>query len=175
MQQRTDVARRVSEALESNPGAMTLQLARDLGVPEAEVVRALPGGRAVELDAGRWQEIIGSFEDLGSVHVIVSNGAATLEATGQFGGFSIWNEFFNVQTKSLDMHIRWPELGAVFAVEKVSHMNGEVMTLSVQFFDRAGQSAFKVFLNFGGRPSETRLRQFGELRSRFALRPAGGK
>jgi putative heme iron utilization protein len=175
MQQRTDVARRVSEALERNPGAMTLQLARDLGVPEAEVVRALPDGRSAELDAGRWQEIIGSFEDLGSLHVIVSNGATTLEATGQFGGFSLWNEFFNVQTKSLDMHIRWPELGAVFAVEKVSHMNDDVMTLSVQFFDKAGHSAFKVFLNFGGRPNEARRGQFDDLRSRFALRPAGEK
>jgi putative heme iron utilization protein len=96
MQQQTDVARQVSEALERNPGAMTLQLARDLGVPEAEVVRALPDGRSVELDAGRWQEIIGSFEDLGSVHVIVSNGATTLEAVGQFGGFSTWGDFFNV-------------------------------------------------------------------------------
>jgi putative heme degradation protein len=80
-----------------------------------------------------------------------------------------------VQTKTLDMHIRWTELGAVFAVEKRSHMNDEVTTLSVQFFDRAGQSAFKVFLNFGGKPSEARRRQFDELRSRFALRPAGGE
>jgi putative hemin transport protein len=168
-EQQTDVARKVGEALERNPGAMTLQLARDLGVPEAEVVRSLPGGRSVELDAARWQEIIGAFEDLGQVHVIVSNGATTLEAVGQFGGFTTWGEFFNVQTSSLDMHIRWPELGSVFAVEKRSHMNDEVTTLSVQFFDRAGQSAFKVFLNFGGRPSEERRRQFHDLRARFAL------
>jgi putative heme iron utilization protein len=167
-QQRNDVARQVSEALERNPGAMTLQLARDLGVPEAEVVRALPGGRAVDLDAGRWEEIVRSFEELGPVHVIVSNGAATLEAVGQFGGFGTWNEFFNVQTKTLDMHLRWPELGAAFAVEKRSHMNDEVTTLSVQFFDRAGQSAFKVFLNFGGKPSEARRKQFDDLRARFA-------
>jgi putative heme iron utilization protein len=164
-----DVTRQVREAMERNPGAMTLQLARDLGVPEAEVVRALPGGRAVELDAGRWEEIIRSFEELGQVHVIVSNGATTLEAVGQFGGFTTWNEFFNVQTKTLDMHIRWPELGAAFAIEKRSHMNDEVTTLSVQFFDRAGQSAFKVFLNFGGKPSPARRQQFGELRARFAL------
>ncbi len=168
----TDVAGRVREALERNPGAMTLQLARDLGVPEADVVRALPGGRSVELDAGRWQEIIGAFEALGNVHVIVSNGATTLEAVGQFGGFSVWGDFFNVQTTTLDMHIRWPELGSVFAVEKRSHMNEDVTTLSVQFFDRAGHSAFKVFLNLGGRPSEERRRQFDELRTNFARDPA---
>jgi putative heme iron utilization protein len=104
-QERTDVARRVREALERNPGAMTMQLAHELGVPEAEVVGALPGGRAVELDAGRWEEIVRSFEALGQVHVIVSNGATTIEAVGQFGGFSTWGEFFNVP-KSQNCPIR---------------------------------------------------------------------
>ena len=75
---------------------------------------------------------------------------------------------FNVQSNSLDMHIRWPQLGAAFAVEKRSHMNDDVTTLSVQFFDRAGQAAFKVFLNFGGKPSEERRQQFADLRTRFA-------
>jgi putative hemin transport protein len=164
----SDVARRVREALERDPGAMTMQLARDLGVPEAEVVRALPDGRAVELDAGRWEEIIRAFEALGQVHVIVSNGATTIEAVGQFGGFSTWGEFFNVQSKTLDMHVRWPQLGSAFAVEKRSHMNDEVTTLSVQFFDRAGHAAFKVFLNFGGKPTPQRRQQFAELRARFA-------
>ena len=63
--------------------------------------------------------------------------------------------FFNVQTK-LDMHIRWPRLGTAFAVEKPGHLDG-VPTLSVQFFDKDGQSAFKVFLSFGGKqPSAER-------------------
>jgi putative hemin transport protein len=163
-----DVATQVREALARNPGAMTMQLARELGVPEAEVVRALPDGRAVELDAGRWEEIIRSFEALGQVHVIVSNGATTIEAVGQFGGFSTWGEFFNVQSKTLDMHIRWPQLGTVFAVEKRSHRNDEVTTLSVQFFDRDGHAAFKVFLNFGGKPTPERREQFAGLRARFA-------
>lgn len=162
-----DLARRVREALAAHPNLMTLQLARDLGVPEADVLRALPDGRAVELDAGRWEEVVRALEAFGTTHVIVSNGAATMEAVGQFGHFSTWGEFFNVQTKSLDMHIRWPQLGAIFAVEKPSHMDG-VNTLSVQFYDRAGHAAFKAFVNFGGQaaPPE-RLAQFQALRERF--------
>jgi putative heme iron utilization protein len=89
---------RVQAAVRQDPTRMTLQLARDLAVPEAEVVRALPDGRSVELDLGRWEELLRSFEALGQVHVIVSNGAATLEAVGRFGGFRTWGEFFNVQT-----------------------------------------------------------------------------
>ena len=40
------------------------------------------------------------------------------------------------------------EIGAIFAVEKPGHMDGRA-TFSVQFFDRTGASALKVFLNFG--------------------------
>jgi len=154
------------QALRDNPNRMTMQLARDLGVPEAEIIRAMPDGRAVELDIGRWEELIRALEGLGVVHVIVTNGAATLEAEGRFGNFSTWNEFFNVQTESLDMHIRWPELGSAFAVEKPSHLNG-VNTQSIQFYDRAGAAAFKVFLNFGGKPAPDREAKFVDLRDAF--------
>jgi putative hemin transport protein len=177
----TTTRARIQAAVRQEPNKMTLVLARELGVPEAEVVRALPDGRAVELDVGRWEELLRGFEELGQVHVIVSNGAATLEAVGRFGNFSTWGDFFNVQTKSLDMHIRFRELGAVFAVEKPSHMEkveaeggsapaplaGRKTTVSFQFFDRAGHSAFKVFLNFGGTVSAERAAQFEALRERF--------
>ena len=158
---------RIRDALRDAPSQMTLQLARKLGVPEVEVIRALPDGRAVELDVGRWEELLRALEEFGKVHVIVSNGAVTMESVGQFGGYSTWGEFFNVQSKSLDMHIRWGELAAAFAVEKPSHMDG-VNTLSVQFFDRAGAAAFKAFVTFGGQkaPPE-RLAPFAALRERF--------
>lgn len=160
----TSVLERLKAAVADDPGQMTSQLARHFEVPEAEVVRAYP--TAIELDIGRWQELIESFASLGKVHVIVASGGATLEAEGEFGAFSLWNDFFNVQTDSLDMHIRWRELAAAFAFEKPSHMNG-VVTQSFQFFDHAGQAAFKVFLNFGGKPSPERAARFAELRERF--------
>jgi putative hemin transport protein len=170
---RDDLLRRVKAALDAHPGAMTMQLARDLGVTEAEIIRALPEGRAVELDVTRWEDLLRRLEALGEVHVIVSNGAATLESVGRFGGFSTWGEFFNVQTKTLDMHIRFGNLGAAFAVEKPSHMSG-VNTLSVQFYDTAGHAAFKVFLNFGGGISAERAARFAALRDEFRKMPLEG-
>jgi putative hemin transport protein len=152
---------------------MTLQLARELGVPEVEVIRAFPDDRAVELDATRWEELVRAFEALGPVRVLVTNGAATVEVDGQFGGFSTAGEFFNVQTDSLDMHIRRPEVAAAFAVEKPGHMDG-LTTHSFQFFDRAGSAAFKVFLNFGGPISPECLELFGQWRKRFRASPGQG-
>ena len=157
---------RIRAAVERNPRKMTLQLARDLGVPEVEVIRAFPIDRVMELDITRWEELIRSFEVLGPVRVLVSNGAATIEVDGQFGGFSTAGEFFNVQTDSLDMHIRWHQLAAAFAVEKPGHMDG-TGTRSFQFFDQAGAAALKVFLNFGGPIPPEREAQFIELRTKF--------
>jgi putative heme utilization carrier protein HutX len=157
---------RIRAAIQENPNQMTLLLAHQLGVPEVEVIRAFPDDRAVELGPERWEELIRRLEAFGKVHVLVSNGAATLEANGQFGHFSTTGDFFNVQTKSLDMHIRWRELGAVFAVEKPGHLDGK-KTLSFQFFDRSGHSAFKVFLGFGGSLSAEQAEQFRQVRETF--------
>ena len=113
--QRTATSERIRAAVEKNPRRMTLQLARDLGVPEVEVIRAFPAERVVELDISRWEELLRGLEALGSLRVLVSNGATTIEVDGQFGGFSSAGEFFNVQTDSLDMHIRWQQLAADFS------------------------------------------------------------
>lgn len=157
----------IRATLEANPLAMAMQLARQFAVPEVEIVRAMPSDRAVALDAERVRELIEAFSQFGKIHVIVTNGAATLESFGEFGGFSEWGEFFNVQTKSLDMHIRWKNISDVFAVEKPSHMDG-VNTLSVQFFDLEGHAAFKAFIHFGGSPPPAeRVRRFAELKERF--------
>ncbi len=157
---------RIQAAIRENPNQMTMLLARKFGVPEVEIIRAFPDERAIELDPERWEELIRCLEEFGQVHVIVSNGAATLEASGQFGNFSTTGVFFNVQTQSLDMHIRWQEIGAVFAVEKPGHLDGN-KTLSLQFFDRCGHSAFKVFLNFGSRIPPEKAERFVQVRDTF--------
>jgi len=162
---------RIKAAIQKNPRQMTLMLARELNVPEAEVIRALPESQVRELDITRWEELIRALEPFDKVHVICSNGAVTLEAFGQFANFSKTGPFFNVQNATLDMHIRHQQLGSAFAVEKPGHMDG-VNTMSLQFFDKEGNSAFKVFLSFGGSaPSTERRAQFEDVRDRFSKAP----
>lgn len=159
---------RVAEYFAENPRGMTMVAARELGLPEAEVVRHLPGGTSKELVTDRFSELMDRLADYGKVHVIVSNGVTTLEAFGQFGNFSTWGEFFNVQTKSLDMHIRYEQIAALFAVEKPGHLDG-VSTLSLQFFGTDGASAFKVFLTFGQKAPSQDCRDWWEsVRDDFA-------
>jgi putative heme iron utilization protein len=106
---------------------------------------------------------------LGDVTVILSNGAATIEVFGQFGKFTNKDDFLNVRTKSLDMHIRSWELADVFAFRKPSHLDGHE-SLSFQFFDKRGSAAFKVFLNFGGSaPSPELLEKYNILIEKFSI------
>jgi putative heme iron utilization protein len=157
-----------------NSSRMTIQLARELRVPELEVIRALPENTVWELDANRWQDLVRAFEALKSVHVIASNGSVTLECFGEFGNFSTWADYFNVQTKTLDMHIRASQIAAVFAVVKPGHMDG-VQTISFQFYDHSGTAAFKVFLTFGGdAPSPEKMKLFTDIRDQFRADRNGG-
>lgn len=146
---------------------MTLMLAHRLQIPEVQILHALQGDSAHELDFSRWEEIVRAFEPLGKVNVIVSNGATTIEVHGQFGKFTNAQGFLNVRTQSLDMHIRGWELASVFAFRKPSHLDGHE-SLSFQFFDQRGNSAFKVFLNFGGKdPSPELVETYESLIQQF--------
>jgi putative heme utilization carrier protein HutX len=165
----SEMKEKVRETFQKNPRAMTPFVAQQLGVTECDVVRNLPDGRSVELDASRAKDLIHAFEAIGKVHVIVNNGSVVLEAFGQFGGFSLTGPFLNVQTDSLDMHISHAKLASVFAVTKPGHMDG-VETISFQFFTPEGAAAFKVFLTFGGKaPEPERQQQFESLRDAYKI------
>lgn len=165
----TETERRqaIREAYNEDRSQMTLMLAHQLRIPEVDVIRALEGDTARELDFSRWEEIIRAFEELGEVTVIVSNGSTTIESFGQFGGFNNAQGFLNIRSKSLDMHIRGWELASVFAFRKPSHLDRHE-SLSFQFFDKRGNSAFKVFLNFGGKdPAPEIEEKYNGLIERF--------
>jgi putative heme iron utilization protein len=143
----TDLKKRVADYLATDPRAMTLVMARELCVPEADIVRAFPDDRVTELAIGgeRTLDLIRSLEAFGRVHVIASNAGCTLESYGYFGGFSLTGPYFNVQTDTIDMHIRHQQLTSAFALIKPSHQDGQT-TYSIQFFDTEGRAAFKVFV-----------------------------
>lgn len=158
----------IRDAYNEDRSQMTLMLAHQLRVPEVDVIRALEGDTAHELEFSRWEEIIRAFEALGEVTVIVSNGSTTIESFGQFGGFNNAQGFLNVRSKTLDMHIRGWELASAFAFRKPSHLDKHE-SLSFQFFDQRGNSAFKVFLNFGGKdPAPELVEKYNDLIKKFA-------
>jgi len=163
---RLDAAR---QSYERDRSQMTSILAKQYDLTEAEIVSILPPEQVTPLDASQWEAILRGLEEVGNVHVIMSNRSGVLEVFGQFGNFSQTGPFFNVQTKSIDMHLRYETLAQIFAIEKPGHMDG-VSTISIQFFNDEGSAAFKVFFTFGGKaPSADRRAQWEAIRARYRM------
>src|SRR5206468_837303 len=156
------------------PSRMTMMAARKFAVPEQAVVDALVGQwPIVRLREGAFRELMDALPDLGVMRVFVRSRAAVIESVGVFGGLSETGPFLNVQTDTLDMHILHEEVASAYAVEKIGH-DSNFTTHSFQFFDRAGDAAFKAFLwdNFPDVP-EHRVAAFHDLTRRFAADPVG--
>jgi putative hemin transport protein len=163
------LAEQIQDWFRADPSRMAMMAARKFGVPEERVVEALLGQwPIVRLRDGVFRELMDALLGLGPMRVFVRSRATVIEAVGVFGGYSESGPFFNVQTDTLDMHILHAELGAIYAIEKRGHDSGYA-TYSFQFFDRAGDAAFKAFLwdNFPDLPAH-RVEAFHELTQRLA-------
>ena len=148
---------------------MTMMAARKFGVPERAVVEAMVGPWPIDrLRPGCFAELMDGLAGLGLMRVFVRSRAAIIESVGHFGGFSESGPFFNVQTDTLDMHILKDEVAAAYAVRKIGH-DSTFATHSFQFFDHAGDAAFKAFL-WEGFPDvpPARVSAFEDLARRLA-------
>jgi putative hemin transport protein len=152
-----------------DPSRMTMMAARKFAVPEQVVVDALlDQWPIVRLRDDSFRDLMEALPSLGLMRVFVRSRAAVIESVGEFGGFSETGPFFNVQTDALDMHILHGEIGAIYSVRKVGH-DSDFVTHSFQFFDKAGDAAFKAFLweDFPKVPP-ARIEAFQALTRRFS-------
>ena len=169
-----DAAERVRAYFGDHPNGMTMMAARKFALPERDVVEALVGTwPIVRLRDGAFRELVEALPDLGTMRVFVRSRAAVIESVGVFGGFSEMGPFFNVQTDTLDMHILHAEIASIYSVRKVGH-DSDYATHSFQFYDKAGDAAFKAYLweDFPAVPAG-RVEQFEDLTRRFAADATG--
>jgi putative hemin transport protein len=164
-----DLTDSIRSYFHDDPSKMTMMAARKFGVPEQRVVDALVGTwPIVRFREGIFRDLMETLPTLGVMRVFVRSRAAVIESVGEFGGYSETGPFFNVQTDTLDMHIIQAEIGPIYSVVKVGH-DSTFVTHSFQFFDKAGDAAFKAFLweDYPKVPPH-RVELFHELTQRFA-------
>ncbi len=152
---------------------MTIMASRKFNVPEAEILSALVDQwPIVELRAADFKDIMEALKPVGLVRIFVKSRAAIIEVDGHLNEakFSTTGPFFNVDGGGIDMHIFHGEIGQAFAVEKRSHMDKDDRTYSVQFYDRQGDAAFKVFLwaDFPNTPAPA-LETYNGIIERFRI------
>lgn len=145
----TTQAEEIREWFRKDPSRMTMVASRHFGVPEASVIDALANEWPITpLKAESFKDIMESLRQVGLVRIFVRSRAAVMECDGNLAEVTYSNSgpFFNVDGGGLDMHIMPAEIASAYAVEKKSHMNPEDHTYSIQFFDKHGDSALKIFL-----------------------------
>lgn len=164
-----EVTGSIRSYFQEDSSRMTMMAARKFAVPEQVVIDSLVGvWPIIRLRDGVFRELMDCLPSLGVMRVFVRSRAAVIESVGEFGGFSETGPFFNVQTDTLDMHIMHAEIGSVYSVVKIGH-DSDYVTHSFQFFDKAGDAAFKAFLweDYPKVPPH-RVESFEELTRRFA-------
>ena len=152
---------------------MTMVASRHFEVPEESVIQSLVGEWPLtELRAESFKEIMQELQKVGLVRIFVRSHAAVMECDGNLGEarFSNTGPFFNIDGGGLDMHIMHKEITKAYALEKKSHMNPEDNTYSIQFYDRFGNSALKLFIwqDFPKTP-EASIKVFREICEKFAV------
>lgn len=142
-------AEEIREWFRKDPSRMTMVAARHFEVAEGEVIKALVGEWPLtELRPDSFREVMDGLKEMGLVRIFVRSKAVVMECDGDLGQASYSNTgpFFNVDGGGLDIHIMPGEIASIYALEKKSHMNPDDHTYSLQFFDKEGNAAFKVFL-----------------------------
>jgi putative heme utilization carrier protein HutX len=132
--------------------------ARELKMPEALVVSALPAEQAHGVAATHFQTIWKSLETWDKAMFVVMKGGHVFEAYGKVfaGEPSKRSNFFNLHGEGAGMsgHLRPDLLASIYVISlagKDSVMRG------VLFYDAAGEAAFGVYIPSEGAPPPAAL------------------
>ncbi|WP_274426042.1 hemin-degrading factor [Chelativorans sp. YIM 93263] len=125
-----------------NPKMRERDLARTLGISEAELIAAHCGVSATRIEP-RVPEFLNGMEAVGSVMALTRNESAVHEKIGVYENASASERNAIVLGKDIDLRIFPKQWAHAFAVEKRVE---DTTRHSLQFFDEAGDAVHKVHL-----------------------------
>lgn len=135
----------IMKALEESKTPYTAFVARDLGIPERDIFKALPEEECTELDIKKLPEIMTELGKCGLVLLIAKSGGAVLEVESDLSKQSESRGYYNIMGNIAHMHIMLDGMDTVFAVHREPESQ-KPMVYSIQFFDTEGKPALKIFL-----------------------------
>jgi putative heme utilization carrier protein HutX len=136
---------RILEALRTAKTPFTAQIARDLGIPERDLFRALPEKECTELSASRTRDILKALGECERVYLIVKSEAAVLEAESSIAEQREAGGYYNLMGNSVHAHVNTEAAGSVFAVHRNTGTS-DPMAYSLQFFGMSGNAVLKIYL-----------------------------
>jgi len=155
-------------ALAAKPDGVIENVAREHGVAARDVLAMLPAGEAVAEPAEAFEAIWTEVTGWGEILFIVNTPDIVLECHGALVPGTAGHGWFNVHGDSpIGGHIKASNCREICFVDRVFHGR---RSLSIQFFNEAGEAMFKIFVR---RDKERALiadqiPRFEALRARYA-------
>jgi putative heme utilization carrier protein HutX len=163
----------LAERLATNADGILEQVARDYGVSTYEVVRNLPAEHRKLVPADTFADIMQDVTGWGDILFLVHTPDIVLECEGKLPPGTFGRGYFNIHgDSSIGGHIRAENCKSIAFVSRP--FMGRA-SLSIQFFNGAGEAMFKIFV----RRDEAReliaeqVAKFEALRSRTTNAYAG--
>lgn len=133
----------IRRARRANPEMRERDLARQIGISEAELVAADVGAGTIRL-ACDVPAALNGLTEIGEVMVLTRNESAVHEKIGTYGGVRLGEGAGVVIGDEINLRVFPPRWRHAFAVEKPG--TGGHTRHSLQFFDAAGDAVHKVHL-----------------------------
>lgn len=131
-------------ALAAKPDGVIENVAREHGLPPRAVLAMLPPGEAVSAPAEAFEAIWTDVTTWGEVLFIVNTPDIVLECHGPLVPGSAAHGWFNVHGDSpIGGHIKAANCREICFVDRTFHGR---RSLSIQFFNTAGEAMFKIFV-----------------------------
>ncbi|WP_439575091.1 heme utilization cystosolic carrier protein HutX [Phreatobacter sp.] len=131
-------------ALAAKPDGVIENVAREHGLPPREVLAMLPPGEAVSAPPAAFEAIWTDVTTWGEVLFIVNTPDIVLECHGPLVPGSSGHGWFNVHGDSpIGGHIKASNCQEICFVDRKFHGR---RSLSIQFFNAAGEAMFKIFV-----------------------------
>ncbi|MEF2070678.1 heme utilization cystosolic carrier protein HutX [Consotaella aegiceratis] len=157
----------VRKAVAEHPGAALEDIARRQGCTTADVLTCLPEGEAVLVPGSLFARVWEAITGWGEITFIVNTGDVIVEVKADLPEGSEARGYFNLHGKPLGGHIRASECDRIAFVSRKLFASD---TKSVQFYGKAGDCMFKIYLgrdeNRQMRPEQ--IRAFEELCAELA-------
>lgn len=130
---------RYNEAKEANPKLRIRDIARTLGVGEAQLA-ALNAGNGTTVLGGDFKELLKEIQSIGYVMALTRNNNVVHERKGVYNNVSFEGPVGLVLDADIDLRLFMMHWKHGFAVTE-----GE--RKSLQFFDKSGEAVHKIYLN----------------------------
>lgn len=154
--------KQVVDLLENEPGLLPSDIAKQLNVSEAEVVKSLPQEMATMVDGCHAQTMLEGLVGFGDVTTIIHSFGSIFEVKAPFPKGKLAHGYYNLMGRNGELHGHL-KLDLISDIALVSKPFRGTESHYFGFFDKDGHSIFKIYL---GRDKKRQL--FTEQVSTFA-------